>query len=99
MKTYIERAIQYVNENLIVMGNWNAVVGEKEVDKVAGKFGLGRRNERGDKLIINKHNLVIANTLFNHHKRRYTWKMPGDIGRYELDYILVKQKFRNQVKE
>ena len=26
------------------------------------------------------------------------WKMPGDIGRYQLDYILVKQRYRNSVK-
>ena len=42
----------------------------------------------------------IANTPFKiHKKRRYTWTMPGDIGRCQLDYILVKQRFRNQVKD
>ena len=44
--------------------------------------------------------MVIANTLFKNHKRRiYTWTMSGDIGRYHIDYILVKQRFRNQVKD
>ena len=43
--------------------------------------------------------MVVTNTWFKQHKRRrYTWKMPGDIGRYQLDYILVKQRYRNSVK-
>ena len=27
------------------------------------------------------------------------WTIPGDIGRYQIDYILVEQRFRNQVKD
>src|SRR6476661_6816798 len=41
-------------DNVIVMGNFNAVVGEDKEDKedrVVGKFGLGKRNDRGEKLI------------------------------------------------
>ena len=39
------------------------------------------------------------NTWFKHEKRRrYTWKKPGDTGRYQLDYILIKQRYRNSVK-
>jgi endonuclease/exonuclease/phosphatase family metal-dependent hydrolase len=29
----------------------------------------------------------------------YTWKAPGDQHQYRLDYILVKQRFRNRVKD
>ena len=44
-------------------------------------------------------NMVVTNTWFEHEKRRrYTWKMPGEIGRYQLDYILVKHRYRNSVK-
>lgn len=59
-------------------------------------------NDRGDRLLefCAKHKLIITNTCFNHHKRRrYTWKMPGDINRYQIDYIMVKNRFWNQVKE
>ena len=43
--------------------------------------------------------MVVANTLFKHEKRRrYSWKRPGDSGRYQLDYILVRQRYRNTVK-
>src|SRR4030088_1912942 len=43
--------------------------------------------------------MVVTNTLFKKEKRRrYTWIRPGDSGRYQLDYILVRQRFRNSVK-
>jgi hypothetical protein len=42
----------------------------------------------------------VTNTWFKKPKRRrYTWKAPGDWSRHQLDYILVKQRFRNSVKD
>jgi exonuclease III len=89
------------NINLVIMGDWNAVVGEGEDHEVVGKFGLGKRNERGNKLVdfAVRNQLVITNTWFQHDKRRrYTWKKPGDTGRYQIDFILVKKRYRNGVK-
>ena len=43
---------------------------------VTGKFGLGMQNEAGQRLIefCQENTLVIANTVFEQHKRRlYTW--------------------------
>jgi len=83
------------------MGDWNAIVGENADGKEVSKYGLGTRNERGDRLIefCKQHDLVITNTLFkNHKRRRYTYKMPGDIDRYQLDYILVKNRYKNQIE-
>ena len=46
-----------------------------------------------------RNNMLVTNTWFKHHKRRiYTWKKPGDSARYQIDYILVKKRFRNGVK-
>ena len=64
---------------LFIMGDWNAKVGSQETPGVTGKFGLGMRNEAGQRLIefCQENALVIANTLFQQHKRRlYTWTSP-----------------------
>ena len=54
---------------LFIIGVWNAKVGSQETP---GKFGLGVRNEAGQRLIefCQENALVIANTLFQKHKRR-----------------------------
>ena len=64
---------------LYIIGDWNAKVGSQETPGVTGKFGLGVWNEAGQKLIefCQENTLVIANTLFQQHKRRlYTWTSP-----------------------
>ena len=64
-----------------IIGGWNAKVGSQETPGVTGKFGLGMRNEAGQRLIefCQENALVIANTLFQQHKRRlYTWTSPVD---------------------
>ena len=60
-------------------GDWNAKVGSQETPGVTGKFGLCMQNEAGQRLIefCQENALVIANTLFQQHKRRlYTWTSP-----------------------
>ena len=64
---------------LFIIGDWNAKVGSQETPGVTGKFGLGIRNEEGQwlKEFCQENTLVIANTLFQQHKRRlYTWTSP-----------------------
>lgn len=88
-------------DQVIIMGDWNAVVGEGREDGEVGEFGLGVRNERGQMLVdfCKRMKMVVTNTWFKHEKRRrYTWKRPGDTGRFQLDYILVKHRYRNSVK-
>ena len=61
---------------LFIIGDWNAKVGIQETPGVIGKFGLKVQNEVGQRLIefCQENALVIANTLFQQHKRRlYTW--------------------------
>ena len=63
----------------LIIGDWNAKVGSQENPAVTGKFGLAVQNEAGQRLIefCQKNTLVIANTLFQQHKRRlYTWTSP-----------------------
>ena len=55
---------------LFIIGDWNANVGSQETPGVTGKFGLGVRNEAGQRLVefCQENTLVIANTLFQQHK-------------------------------
>ena len=65
---------------LFILGDWNAKLGSQETTGVTGKFGLGMQNEAGKRLIEYHQEiaLVIANTLFQQHKRSlYTWTKPG----------------------
>ena len=57
---------------LFIIGDWNAKVGSQETPGVTGKFGLGVRNEARQKLMefCQENALVIANSLFQQHKRR-----------------------------
>ena len=57
---------------LFIIRDWNAKVGSQETPGETGKFGLGMRNEAGQRLIefCQENALVIANTLFQQHKRR-----------------------------
>ena len=57
---------------LFIIGDWNAKVRSQETPGVTGKFGLGVQNEAGQRLIefYQENPLVIANTLFQQHKRR-----------------------------
>ena len=64
---------------VFIIGNWNAKVGSPEIPGVTGKFGLGVQNEAGQRLIkfCQENTLVIADTLFQQHKKRlYTWTSP-----------------------
>ena len=76
---------------LFIIADWNAKVGSQETPGVTGKFGLGVRNEAGQRLIefCQENTLVIANTLFQQCKRRlYTWTSPDGQHRNKNDYIL-----------
>ena len=66
---------------LFIIGDWYAKVGSQEKPGVRGKFGLGVRNDAGQRLIefCQENALVIANTLFQQHERRlYTCTSPDD---------------------
>ena len=57
---------------IFIIGDWTAKVGSQEIPGVTGKFGLGVQNEAKQRLaeICQENTLVIANTLFQQHKRR-----------------------------
>jgi hypothetical protein len=86
--------------NTIIMGDWNSVVGNKAHHNTVGPYALGRSKQRGQMLIdfCEINGLLITNTWFKKPKRRLCmWKSPGDKSQYQLDYVLVKQRFRKDV--
>ena len=89
------------NDVLFIIGNWNAKVGSQEIPGVTGKSGLGVQNEAGQSLteFCQENTLLIANTLFQQHKRRlYTWTSPDGQYRNQIDYILCSQRWRRSIK-
>ena len=86
---------------LFIIRDWNAKIGSQETPGVTEKFGLGIRNEAGQRLIefCQEKALVIANTLFQQHKRRlYTWTSSDGQHRNQIDYILCSQRWRSSIQ-
>ena len=80
---------------LFILGDWNAKVGSQETPGVTGKFGLGMQNEAWQRLkeFCQENALVIANTLFQQHRRRlYTWTSPDGQHRNQIDSTLCSQR-------
>ena len=64
---------------LFIIRDWNAKVGSQEIPGVTGIFGCGVQNEAGQRLteFCQENKLVIANILFQQHKRQlYIWTSP-----------------------
>ena len=86
----------------LVVGDLNAKVGCGSSGEVVGNYGLGQRNERGDRWVewCESWEQIIMNTFFRHHTRHlYTWKRPGDRVRNQIDYITVNRRFRNSISQ
>ena len=86
---------------LFITGDWNEKGGSQEVPGVTGKFGLGVQNEAGQRLteFCQENSLVIANTLFQQHKRRlYTWISPDGQFQNQIGYILCSQRWRSSIQ-
>ena len=84
---------------LFMIGDWNAKVESQGMLGVAGKFGLGVQNKAGQRLteMCQENTLVIANTLFQQHKKKlYTWT--SLYGQYQslIDYILCSRRWTTQ---
>ena len=85
---------------LFVIWDWNAKVGSQEIPGVTSKFGLEVQNEAGQRLteFCQENTLVIANTLFQQHKRRlYTWTSRDGQHRNQMYYILCSQRWKSSI--
>ena len=81
----------------IMMGDFHAKVSCEKHGKTVGPHGLGAGNERGERLInwCKEKKLAMMNTWFvAHPRRRYSWTNPGNRVRNQIDYILIKERYR-----
>ena len=81
-----------------IIEDWDAKVGSQETPVVTGKFGLRVQNEAGQSLteFCQENALVIANTLFQQHKRRlYTWTSPDGQYQNQINYIICRWRWRS----
>ena len=86
---------------LFIIGDRNAHAGSQDITGVTGKFGLGIQNEAGQRLreFCQENALVIANTLFQQHKRQlYMCTSPDGQHRNQIDYILCSQRRRRSIQ-
>ena len=89
---------------LVVQGDWNAKVREdaqEDSGEVCGPSCNPKTNDRGLKLLdfATYNNLVLANILGKHKpSRRWLWHSPDGTHHNQIDYILVRKRFRSSIK-
>ena len=84
-----------------IIGDWNSKVVSQEIPGGTGKFGLGVQNEARQRLteFCQENAPVIANILFQQHKRRlYTWTSPDGQYRSQIGYTLCSQRWRSSLQ-
>lgn len=90
----ISEAIKpHYNNNIIIMGDFNAQVGERQTGEEfsIGRFGHGKRSQNGQKLVefMMENNLFLMNSRYHKKtKSKWTWCSPGAKFKTEIDFIL-----------
>ena len=83
---------------MLKLGRMHRQTGERSVDPTA--MSRQMTNEKGLRLLefATFNSLLLTNTL-NPHKpsRRWTWHSPDEKHHNQIDYILVKKRFRSGV--
>ena len=85
---------------LFIIGDWNAKLENQEIPGYR-HIWFGLQNETGQRLteFSQENALLIANTLFQQHGRRfYTWKSPDGQYQNQVDYILCSQRWRSSIQ-
>ena len=86
---------------LFIKGDWNAKVKSQETRGVQANLSLEYRMRQGKSLtqFFQENTLVIANTLFQQHKKRlYTWTSPDGQYQNQMHYILCSQRWRSSIQ-
>ena len=86
-------------EHLIIMGDFNAKIGEGTLHPSCGKFGLGESNAKGEKLLdwLDDNALIALNTCFKHRTReKYTWTSPNGRHKNMIDFLIMRRRDRRE---
>lgn len=88
---------------IVLLGDMNARVGSdyNSWPDCIGKFGVGNMNENGQRLLelCCRQNLCITNTMFpGKPHRKQTWCHPRSKSWHQLDFVLVKQRYKQEVR-
>ena len=81
----------------IVMGDFNAKIGMRKQgeNSIVGPYGIGERNERGDRLVefAASRKLYIGNSKYKKRdSRKWTWKSPDGSVKNEIDFIMTNKE-------
>ena len=99
LQTHLDANKKY-GDRIIIMGDCNARVGKIREENICGPWGLGEQNCRGERLIdfCKENNLTITNTWFQQKETsRYTWRSPDGRTKNQIDYIMINNRYRNNV--
>src|SRR3977135_1782152 len=85
---------QVTTQYTIVMGDFNAKIGMRKQgeNSIMGPYGMGERNERGDRLVefATSRKLYIGNSKYmKRYNRKWTWKSPNGSVKNEIDFIMT----------
>ena len=90
---------------VVVLGDLNARVGEREVEGVLGKFGVPGENDSGERLLemCVERELVIGNSMFKKKRlNKYTWIRVADgrvVEKALMDYVLIEKGVISRLKD
>src|SRR5271167_45439 len=85
---------QVTTQYTIVMGDFNAKIGIRKQGEngIMGPYGIGERNERGDRLVefAASRKLYIGNSKYKKRdNRKWTWKSPDGTVKSKIDFIMT----------
>ena len=87
-----------MDDYLLVMGDFNAILGNEKVPSVTLAHGTGIRNNSGQRLLAfcSANDLFVTNTGFRHHLRRKTTRIsPDGRTKNDIDYILIRSRLKS----
>ena len=91
------------NENLFLLGDFNARVGTDHDSwpKCIGYFGIGKLNENGQRLleVCSYHDLCITNTFFSTKPcHKVSWRHPRSHHWHQLDLVITRTSSLDSVQ-